>query len=300
MLCCLVCLKGTPVPGSKLSAFYTNTDQFQIGVMESCWKNCPWCVFGYVCACCAQFIVRQRALDGNLDNYRCCQGHCRQCTDQGCCGVRKYPRLCLCLESFACICCAMKSNRMHLMDKFKLQPDPWDNRVIVSRLSARKPTPSSQFALKYRAWSCLSGSSFAFPSLSSRLSPSSRAACVYTHVGNGKGVASFRIMSELLGGNLFRYENEGAPHLVQAQEERPELWKRVAFAWPQLFPSDPVLFVAAGVSFAGPRRLNMHPQKYALHHPKNNLSHSALVWVLSPGADTRANQESNPQVGAFM
>lgn len=32
-------------------------------------------MFGCVCLCCAQFVVRKRALDGNLDNYLCCQGY---------------------------------------------------------------------------------------------------------------------------------------------------------------------------------------------------------------------------------
>ncbi|CAM9663174.1 unnamed protein product, partial [Choristocarpus tenellus] len=33
------------------------------------------CCFGCFCTCCAQFYVRKRALDGNLDNYICCQGY---------------------------------------------------------------------------------------------------------------------------------------------------------------------------------------------------------------------------------
>lgn len=38
-------------------------------------RDGPGCAFGCLCMCCAQFIVRKRALDGNLDNYLCCQGY---------------------------------------------------------------------------------------------------------------------------------------------------------------------------------------------------------------------------------
>ncbi|CAN0187298.1 unnamed protein product [Ectocarpus sp. 13 AM-2016] len=34
------------------------------------------------------------------------------------------------MESFACTSCAVSSSRMYLMDKFGVQPDPWDNRII--------------------------------------------------------------------------------------------------------------------------------------------------------------------------
>jgi len=36
---------------------------------------------------------------------------------------------------------------MYLMDKFQVQPDPWDNRIIVSAgpYHARDPSPSVTF-----------------------------------------------------------------------------------------------------------------------------------------------------------
>ena len=39
--CCLICVKGDPVPGSKLDGFYGNPNQFQIGMCEAPCKNCP-------------------------------------------------------------------------------------------------------------------------------------------------------------------------------------------------------------------------------------------------------------------
>eukprot|EP00752_Nemacystus_decipiens_P013045 g11540.t1 len=131
MACCLICVKDDPVPGSKLEGFYDNPNQFQIGMMEAPCKSCPWCMFGFFCAGCAQYIVRKRALDGNLDNYLCCQGYFPMgCLQPGDCGEKKCPSCCLCMESFVCTSCAVSSSRMFLMDKFDVQPDPWDNRII--------------------------------------------------------------------------------------------------------------------------------------------------------------------------
>ncbi|CAM9570684.1 unnamed protein product [Pylaiella littoralis] len=75
MACCLICVDDGPVPGSKLDNYYENPNRFQIGMMEAPCENCPWFTFGCVCMCCAQYIVRKRALDGNLANYVCCQGY---------------------------------------------------------------------------------------------------------------------------------------------------------------------------------------------------------------------------------
>ncbi|CAM9963448.1 unnamed protein product [Ectocarpus fasciculatus] len=100
-------------------------------MMEAPCKNCPWFCFGCLCTCCAQFIVRKRALDGNLENYLCCQGYYPMCCmSAGDCGERSCPCFCLCLESFCCNSCAVSASRMYLMDKFSVTPDPWDNRII--------------------------------------------------------------------------------------------------------------------------------------------------------------------------
>ncbi|CAM9236722.1 unnamed protein product [Ectocarpus sp. 12 AP-2014] len=131
MACCLICVKDDPVPGSKLDAFYGNPNQFQIGMMEAPCKNCLWCAYGSLCLGCAQFAVRKRALGGRLDDYVCCQGYFpTHCCEPGDCGERRCPCFCLCMESFLCPSCAVSSSRMYLMDKFEVQPDPWDNRII--------------------------------------------------------------------------------------------------------------------------------------------------------------------------
>ncbi|CAN0095790.1 unnamed protein product [Ectocarpus sp. 6 AP-2014] len=131
MACCLICVKDDPVPGSKLDAYYGNPNKFQIRMMEAPCKNFLWCAYGSLCLGCAQFAVRQRALGGRLDDYVCCQGYFpTHCCEPGDCGERRCPCFCLCIESFLCPSCAVSSSRMYLMDKFEVQPDPWDNRII--------------------------------------------------------------------------------------------------------------------------------------------------------------------------
>mmetsp|Transcript_19666 Transcript_19666/g.29120 ORF Transcript_19666/g.29120 Transcript_19666/m.29120 type:complete len:201 (+) Transcript_19666:114-716(+) len=133
MACCLICFSDEPVPGSKYDQYYANQEKFQIGMMEAPCKAPMWFCLGYFCSPCSQCYVRKRALDGNLDNYICCQGYFPACCcfQPGSMGESSNPQLCLCLEAFCCLSCAVSSNRMYLMDKYRLQPDPWDNRIIA-------------------------------------------------------------------------------------------------------------------------------------------------------------------------
>lgn len=132
MACCLVCFSDAPVPGGKLDAYYANPNQFQIGMMEAPCKNPLWCLYGGICCPCAQFQVRKRALEGHMENYVCCQGYFPGCCcfKPGQCGEKDHPSCCLCLEAFCCLSCAVSSSRMYVMDKYRVMPDPWDNRII--------------------------------------------------------------------------------------------------------------------------------------------------------------------------
>ncbi|CAM9335052.1 unnamed protein product [Phaeothamnion confervicola] len=132
MACCLICFSDKPVEGSKLDAYYQNSKTFQIGMMEAPCKNPAWCLMGGLCCPCTQMVIRNRALDSNMNNYICCQGYFPGCCclKPGHCGEQSAPCLCLCLESWCCLSCAVSSNRMFIMDKYQLMPDPWDNRII--------------------------------------------------------------------------------------------------------------------------------------------------------------------------
>jgi len=76
-------------------------------------------------------MVRKKALDGDMTNYKCCQGYydCL-CFKAGHCGEESCPDVCLCLEAVFCNSCAVSSTRMLVMDTYFLQSDPWDRRII--------------------------------------------------------------------------------------------------------------------------------------------------------------------------
>mmetsp|Transcript_30057 Transcript_30057/g.47769 ORF Transcript_30057/g.47769 Transcript_30057/m.47769 type:complete len:215 (+) Transcript_30057:44-688(+) len=76
--------------------------------------------------------MRQKALRGNMDNYRCCQGYftlCSCCTP-GNMGEQSCPWFCLCLEAWFCNACAISATRFHIMDQYSIVSDPCDNRII--------------------------------------------------------------------------------------------------------------------------------------------------------------------------
>ncbi|KAK7241545.1 proline-rich family protein [Aureococcus anophagefferens] len=74
--------------------------------------------------------MRHKALEGNMDAYVCCQGYYdRCCFKAGSIGDQGNP-CCLALEGFCCLSCSLSSTRMYVMDKYDLQSDPCDRRII--------------------------------------------------------------------------------------------------------------------------------------------------------------------------
>lgn len=55
--------------------------------------------------------------------YNCCDSACS-------CGEQNCPSLCLCIESFLCNSCAVSASRMYVMERYELQSDPCDYRLI--------------------------------------------------------------------------------------------------------------------------------------------------------------------------
>ena len=74
--------------------------------------------------------MRHKALEGNMDAYVCCQGYYdRCCFKAGGIGDQGNP-CCLALEGCCCISCSLSATRMYVMDKYDLQSDPCDRRII--------------------------------------------------------------------------------------------------------------------------------------------------------------------------
>ena len=65
-----------------------------------------------------------------MDAYVCCQGYYdRCCFKAGGIGDQGNP-CCLALEGCCCISCSLSATRMYVMDKYDLQSDPCDRRII--------------------------------------------------------------------------------------------------------------------------------------------------------------------------
>ena len=66
-----------------------------------------------------------------MSKYVCCQGYVNYCCFKaGSLGESSCPELCLCGEAFFCNSCAVSSSRLYVMDKYQLQSDPCDYRII--------------------------------------------------------------------------------------------------------------------------------------------------------------------------
>ncbi|TMW58021.1 hypothetical protein Poli38472_013495 [Pythium oligandrum] len=111
----------------------TNVNKFSVSMMDAPRTDPICCLGSCVCPCCAQIYIRRKALHYDMTNYRCCQGYMDgfvPCLKSGECGESSCPNMCLCLEAFLCNGCAVSSTRLLVMDRHRLQPDEWDNRII--------------------------------------------------------------------------------------------------------------------------------------------------------------------------
>jgi hypothetical protein len=63
------------------------------------------CLGSCLCPCCAQIVIRRKALNYDMSNYTCCQGYMDgivPCARSGRCGESSCPNGCLCLEVRRC------------------------------------------------------------------------------------------------------------------------------------------------------------------------------------------------------
>ena len=92
-------------------------NDWKIGLCSApCHEPCYWC---FACAClpCANYYARKLALDGNMKDYRCCQGYyggcCTRCIPcQGRCGS-----CCLFVETHCCVTVSVMSTRHLVQDR---------------------------------------------------------------------------------------------------------------------------------------------------------------------------------------
>lgn len=129
MVCCLVCFDESPIDGDPRAGY---NKKWEIGMMDAPCKNPLGFCYSFVCCPCAQWQLREKALEGDWTRYRCCQGYYDMCcwkagsvgdTGNKCCAAIE-----LCCPW--CLSCAVSSTRMLVMDTRNIMPDPCDNRII--------------------------------------------------------------------------------------------------------------------------------------------------------------------------
>ena len=102
---------------------------FQDGI-----KSCGWFCGQFIpvtCGC-TQWLLRRKVLDYDMTKYSCFQGYFNVCCccKAGSCGEQNCPELCLCFESCCCNFVAISASRIYVMEKYDLQSDPCDYRLI--------------------------------------------------------------------------------------------------------------------------------------------------------------------------
>ncbi|KMT20434.1 hypothetical protein BVRB_1g004280 [Beta vulgaris subsp. vulgaris] len=86
-----------------------------------------FCCYAVLCGPCASYMLRKRALYGDMTRYTCCGGF-MPCS--GKCGERKCPEFCLCAEVCFCFSNSVASTRFLLQDELNIQTTKCDNCII--------------------------------------------------------------------------------------------------------------------------------------------------------------------------
>ncbi|XP_016487181.1 uncharacterized protein LOC107807335 [Nicotiana tabacum] len=96
-------------------------------LMRTIQADTPYCCFSLWCAPCASYLLRKRALYGDMTRYTCCAGY-MPCS--GRCGESRCPEFCLATEVFLCFGNSVASTRFLLQDEFNIQTTQCDNCII--------------------------------------------------------------------------------------------------------------------------------------------------------------------------
>eukprot|EP00054_Salpingoeca_dolichothecata_P008545 m.48501 g.48501 ORF g.48501 m.48501 type:complete len:185 (+) comp17800_c0_seq1:24-578(+) len=124
---CIFC-SGDPVDDDPRAGFQK---EWETGMLKACCNHPLGCLIALCCPPCFACYLRYKALQGDMDKYKCCQGYicgkCMKCTD-GCAHACPWP--CLCLEAFCCESCAISATRLFIQDERQIKTDPCDNRII--------------------------------------------------------------------------------------------------------------------------------------------------------------------------
>lgn len=121
----MCCIDDGPVEGDRFSE---NTITYQTDMMHAPCANPGGCCIACLFPCCFAMMLRKDVLDGNMEEYSCCQGYYNCCCIKE--GTCQGSSAGLCCEAFCCLSLAVSSTRIYLMDKKNLHSDPCDRRII--------------------------------------------------------------------------------------------------------------------------------------------------------------------------
>jgi hypothetical protein len=137
-MCCII--DGSPIDDEKGRYNIRQTGQmFQVSMMDALMcKSGPAHCIPWFCGQClppcmgiTQYCLRRKVLDGDMKLYSCCQGYYNCCCfKSGQCCEDTCPDLCLCIEGCCCNSCAISASRAYTMEKYDLQSDACDYRLI--------------------------------------------------------------------------------------------------------------------------------------------------------------------------
>jgi len=127
MVCCLLCFSDADIEGDE-RVHYGN--KWKTDMMGAFGAEPLCCIASCVCLPCAQVKLRQDALNGDMTQYKCCQGYLdNPCFTAGTKGDQG-NFCCLVLEACCCPGLAVSATRFLVMDTRDISPDPCDNRLI--------------------------------------------------------------------------------------------------------------------------------------------------------------------------
>eukprot|EP00037_Helgoeca_nana_P009305 m.81677 g.81677 ORF g.81677 m.81677 type:complete len:199 (+) comp19492_c0_seq1:73-669(+) len=134
----MCCLSGKPLGKDERkkdpmgNARPMDGREWQTGMCYVCCNGgCIPCVTAMVCPCACACYLRNKALQGDMSKYQCCQAYiCRNCTNCCNCCENNVPCCTLFCESFLCCCFAISATRMWVQEERQIVTDPCDNRII--------------------------------------------------------------------------------------------------------------------------------------------------------------------------
>jgi len=124
-------LDSPPLTQVYIHTQANRSDQFQLSMDDTLWKNQPVCLLAYLFPWCFVAYTRYLVISTDMTQYKCFQGYMdNQFCRSGELGEKSCPYSCLCLEVTCCLGPSMSSTRSTIMDQLDLRPDPYDNRII--------------------------------------------------------------------------------------------------------------------------------------------------------------------------